>query len=58
MQKSEKLIRKKRVVMNIRKLNKIIVIDLYFMLLQLNITLTIVNCVYILIFNVVEFFYQ
>ena len=57
MQKSKKLKRKKRVVINIRKLNKITVINSYFMLLQLDIILTIANCAYISIFNFVEFFY-
>lgn len=58
MQRSKKSKRKKRVVINIREFNKIIVINLYFMLLQLNITLIVIDYVYILIFNVVEFFHQ
>ena len=44
--------------MNIRDLNKIAVIDSYSMLLQLNITLVVIDYDYISIFDVVNFFHQ
>ena len=44
--------------MNIRDLNKIAIIDSYLMFLQLNIISIVVDCVYISIFDVVDFFHQ
>ena len=50
--------RKKRVIVNIRDFNKIIFIDSYFMSLQANIIVVVVNYRFISIFNVVDFFHQ
>ena len=58
MQRSNKSKRKKQVIVNIQELNKITIIDFYSMFLQSNVTLAIIDYVYISIFNVVEFFYQ
>ena len=58
MQKSNKLKRKKYVIINIRGFNKIAIIDLYFMLLQTNVILTVVEDIYISIFDVADFFCQ
>ena len=50
--------RKRRVVVNIRDLNKIIFIDSYFMSLQANIIVVVIDCRFISIFDVVDFFHQ
>ena len=50
--------RKRRVVVNIRDLNKIILIDSYFMSLQFDIIVAMIECRFISIFDVVDFFYQ
>ena len=50
--------RKKRVIINIRDFNKIIVIDSYSMLLQFDIISIVVDCIYISIFDVIDFFHQ
>lgn len=56
---SEKsLLRKNRVVVDIRDLNKISKSDVYLMLLQANITFAMQNCEYISIMNCVNFFHQ
>ena len=51
-------VRKKRVVVDIRELNKIIETDNYFMSLQSDIISTIAKCEYISVFDVASFFYQ
>ena len=58
MQNSNKSKRKKRVIIDIRDLNKIIIIDSYSMSLQSNIISIVVDCHYISIFDVVDFFHQ
>ena len=50
--------RKKRVIIDIKELNKIIIIDSYSMFLQFNITLFVIDCRYISVFDATEFFYQ
>ena len=50
--------RKKRVIVDIRDLNKIAIIDFYFMSLQSNIIATIIDCQFISIFDVAKFFHQ
>ena len=50
--------RKKRVVVNIRDLNKIILSDSYFMSLQFDIIVAMIECRFISIFDVVDFFHQ
>ena len=49
--------RKERVIVNIKNLNKIIELNTYFMSLQTDITTFVVDCSYISIFDVVNFFY-
>ena len=49
--------RTNKIVMNIRDLNKIIKRDIYFMSLQTNVTILIIDCFYISIFDAVNFFY-
>jgi hypothetical protein len=56
--KNDKLVRKKRVVINIRELNAIIVLNVYFMSAQTNIIAAIAECRYILVMNVLKYFYQ
>ncbi len=56
--KNEKLVRKNRVVMNIKKLNAIIVFDAYLMSAQTNIIVVIIECQYIFVINVLKYFYQ
>ena len=50
--------RKKRLIINIKSLNKIIELNTYFMFLQTNIITFVIDCSYISIFNVINFFYQ
>ena len=50
--------RKRRVIVNIRDFNKIIFINSYFISLQINIIVVVVDCRFISIFNVVDFFHQ
>ena len=50
--------RKKRVIVNIRDFNKIILIDSYFMSLQADIIVVVVECRFISVFDVVDFFHQ
>ena len=50
--------RKNRVVIDIRDLNKIIVIDFYSLLLQSDITFLMSRCYYIIVIDVADFFYQ
>ena len=50
--------RKKRVIVNIRDFNKIIVIDSYFMSLQIDIIVAVIECRFIFVFDVVDFFHQ
>ena len=50
--------RKNRIVIDIRNLNKIVVIDIYSMSLQFDITTSIVDCQYISIFDATDFFHQ
>lgn len=56
--KDEKLIGKKRVVMNLRDFNVIIVSDVYLMSTQTNIIVAVTECQYISIINVLEYFYK
>lgn len=51
-------IRKERIVVNIRGLNKITEVDNYFMSLQVDITSAIAGCNYISVFDAAAFFYQ
>ena len=48
----------KRVVINIKKLNVFTILNVYSLLLQTNIVSTMRDCFYILIVDVVVFFYQ
>ena len=50
--------RKKRVIVDIRSLNKITKLNTYFMSLQTNITTLVTDCSYISVFDAVSFFYQ
>ena len=50
--------RKDCVIVDIHELNKITVIDSYLMLLQSDITVSVFECRYILIFNAADFFHQ
>ena len=50
--------KKSRVVINIRDLNKISITNSYSMSLQLIIIFVVIDCLYIFVFDVVEFFYQ
>ena len=50
--------RKNRIVVNIRELNKIIQFDAYFIQLQSNFISTIIDCLYINIFDCISFFHQ
>jgi hypothetical protein len=58
MVKDDKLIRKKRVVINIRELNAIILTDAYSMSAQTNIIVAVTKCLYISVMNVSRYFYQ
>ena len=49
---------KKRVVIDIRKLNKIIVIDFYFLSLQIDITSLIIDCIHFIVIDAIKFFHQ
>ena len=49
--------RKKRVIINIKKLNKIAITDFYPMLLQSDITSSVADCRYIFVFDVADFFH-
>ena len=50
--------KRKRVIVDIRDLNKITVTDFYFMSLQTNITSVVIDYQFISIFDVVDFFHQ
>ena len=50
--------RKKNVIVNIKDLNKIIELNTYFMFLQTDIIAFVIDCSYISVFDVVNFFYQ
>ena len=50
--------RKKRVIVNIRDFNKIIFIDSYFISLQIDIIVAVIECRFIFVFDVVDFFHQ
>jgi hypothetical protein len=56
--KDDKFVRKRRVVINIRDLNAIIVFDVYLMSAQTNITIAITECAYISVVNALDYFYQ
>ncbi len=56
--KDEKSMRKNRVVIDIRDLNAIIVSDAYSMSAQTDIIVAVVECKYIFVVNVLEYFYQ
>ena len=50
--------RKKRMIVDIRDLNKITITNFYFMSFQIDIIFFVTNCRYISIFDVVDFFHQ
>ena len=50
--------RKKRVIVNIRDLNKITLIDSYFMSLQANIIVVVIDCRFISVFDAIDFFHS
>jgi hypothetical protein len=56
--KNDKFTRKNRVVINIQKLNAIIVIDVYFMSAQTNIIVAVTKCLYIFVVKALKYFYQ
>lgn len=56
--KNDKIIRKKRVVVNIRDLNQIIQTNAYFMSSQTNIIAIVTDCIHISIVDVQKYFYQ
>ena len=56
--KDEKSIKKKRTVMNIRELNKIVVSDVYFMSIQIDITAAVADCKYISVIDAMKYFHQ
>ena len=45
-------------MIDIRDLNKITMIDFYFLFLQLNIIVLMIDCRYIIVVDVVKFFHQ
>ena len=49
---------KNRVVVDIKVFNKIIIFDIYFILLQVEIFVLLKNVIYIFIIDVAAFFYQ
>ena len=48
----------KKTIINIKRLNKIIVIDFYFLSLQFDIIVLIIECKYIIVINIARFFHQ
>ena len=56
--KDEKSVKKKRTMMNIRELNKIIVSDVYFMSIQIDIIAVVADCKYISIIDAMRYFHQ
>jgi uncharacterized protein (UPF0333 family) len=56
--KNDKSTRKERAVIDIRRLNAIIVTDAYFMSAQTNIIVAVTKCLYIFVINVLRYFYQ
>ena len=58
MYKNEKLIQKKWAVIDLQELNHATVSDVYSLLLQLNIIMSILSCKYISVMNRTDFFYQ
>jgi hypothetical protein len=56
--KDDKFVRKERAMINIRELNAIIVSNAYFMSTQTEIIVTVAECQYIFVMNVLEYFYQ
>ncbi len=56
--KDDKLTRKDRAIIDIKELNAIIMIDVYFMSAQTNIIVAIAECLYIFVMNVLKYFYQ
>jgi hypothetical protein len=56
--KNDKSTRKNRAVIDIRKLNAIIVIDAYLMSTQTNIIVAVTKCLYISVVNALRYFYQ
>ena len=54
--KSLKMIEKKMMI-DIRKLNKIIVIDFYFLSLQFDIIILMIECKYIIMIDIAKFFH-
>ena len=51
------MIQKKRVIIDIRDLNKITIIDFYFISLQTNIIVAVMNYQFIFVFDVADFFH-
>ena len=58
MYKNEKLIQKKQTIINLQELNQATVSDIYSLLLQSNIIMSILSCKYISMMNKIDFFYQ
>ena len=58
MYKDEKLIQKKQAVIDLKKLNHVIVFNIYFLFLQFDIIMSILRCKYISVMNDTDFFYQ
>ena len=56
--KDEKLIWKEQAVINLKELNHVTVSDAYFLFLQSDIIVSILECKYISIINDIDFFYQ
>ena len=56
--KDEKPIKKKRAVIDIKKLNKIVVSDVYFMSTQIDITAAVADCKYISVIDAMKYFHQ
>ena len=54
----EKIIKKSRVIINFQELNKIMKSDIYFIFLQTDMISAVAECLYILMINIVFFFYQ
>ena len=55
---NESSIRKNKMIVNIRKLNKIIKSNIYLMSLQTNVIVLMIECFYISIFDAINFFHQ
>ena len=56
--KNEKFIQKEWAVIDLQELNYVIIFDVYFLLLQSDIIMSILSCKYISVMNRTDFFYQ